>query len=80
MGKYWFKNEYWGDDWQEHLERAFDAEHAARQVAETSYHDDPCDPDAFEFKVSIKDERDVVTDFIVTAEPDVNFHANEVTA
>lgn len=76
--KFWFKHEYWGDEWQDFYTDAFDAEHAAQKLAEDHYHDDPCDPRHFDFTVDIKDESGKVSRINVTAEADVNFYANAV--
>lgn len=75
--KYQFRHESWGDDWQDFEDKAWDAESAAEKIAEQYWSDDPSDPHRFEFVVEIKDEKDVITKFNVTAEASVNFYARE---
>jgi hypothetical protein len=77
VAKFWFKHEYWGDDWEEVQLKCFSAERAAEIVAEDYRDSDPGDPNDFEFDVSIKDEKGKVTNFSVTASISVDFSARE---
>lgn len=82
MKQFYFKNENWGDEWQEYLEhhydKAFDHEDVARSVAESDWREDPCEPRNYEFSIEVKDQDGLVKKFNVIAEADVNFYANEV--
>ncbi len=75
--KFYFKHEYWGDDWQEHSgEPLWREETVAMAVAEKYWRKDPCDPYCFVFRVEVKCGEDgTPKKFIVTAETDVNFYA-----
>ena len=75
-----FKHEYWGDDWQDrNFKKYWDHEQVAEKIADDSFHDDPGDPNGFEFDVQVKNPKGEVKRFIVTAEPDVIFSAREET-
>lgn len=76
--KFQFKHEYWGDEWQD-LDGIFrDHEHAAEELAEKHWSDDPSDPWNFEFDVVMRDEKGIEKIINVTAESQVIFYGSEV--
>ena len=75
---WYFKHEYFGDDWQDKWSERWDAEDVAREIAQMIYSDDPCDPYNFHVVVEIKDTQNNERKFKIYAEADVNFYANEV--
>ena len=81
MNKFWFKSEMWGEEWQSYSEnryrKAYSFDDAAKNVAKSDYSEEPCNPNNYELNIEVKDEKDNVKKFTVTAEADVNFYVNE---
>lgn len=78
MKTYFFKNEYWGDDWQERESTAYDEEAFAEEIAEEWFDSDPDDPWHFEFDIEVKKgETGTPIRYSVKAEARVHFYASE---
>lgn len=77
--KFFFKHEYYGDDWHEFDGKARDHESVAMEVAKYKWYQDPCDPHKFEFECEIKDENQKIKRISVSAEADVNFYTEELS-
>lgn len=76
---WYFKNEYFGDDWQEFDGVAFDHDGVASEVAENYWREDPFDPEDLDFKISVrKGEDGQIKHFTVSAWTDAVFCAREV--
>lgn len=76
--KWYFKHEYYGDDWQSFESTADDYLSVAEQIAEEDWNDEPCDPSDYEFQVQVrKGENGKVRTFKVLAEAHVYFFGSE---
>lgn len=76
-----FKNENYGDDWQDFTTRYdldFWAGEIAKQIAEENYLKDPVDPDNFTFPVTLKGPSGNTFKFIVTTKVVVSYRTLEV--
>lgn len=76
---YYFKNEYYGEDWIRATSFAMDEEAFAEEQAEEYWADDPTNPDDFDFEIEVKRGEDGESKkFKVTAEASVDFYAREI--
>lgn len=71
---FYFKNEYFGKDWQQRISYSLDLESFAQEIAEQYWSDDPCDPCTFEFLIEVKEaENGEIKKFKICAESEVRF-------
>jgi hypothetical protein len=61
------------EDWQD--SDHYDSEYAATDAAEEYWRSDPSDPGDFECVVRVRDQDGVIEEFVVSAEPSVDFYA-----
>lgn len=79
MKKFWYViKDYTDDDFSnEFTGYAEDFESVAEEVAHDYWSEDPSDPDKVDYKIGIKDEKNTIKYFLISAYAKVDFSAFE---
>jgi len=80
MSKFWIKPTDTQVEWKEiddPYDHCVDSYDAAVLAGQNFYDNNPIEPSDLEFNVSVKDKDGNITNWVVTAEQTIDFHANE---